>query len=589
MENKAEVFECYMSSLPVEVLTIILQQCECQDILAFASTCKDFRDIVFSNQLLWKNKFKPIVTSYMFESLEKNGDGNWFNELKEFYLLKKRIYKELIAMSPKYYWHCCDITLEDVRNFFDIALSSNVNYFYVIHILQGLVKEVNNYIAKNCAKKPFTMTEIYYAKVVLRHLMHTFLAVKWVKFHMKKELPPEVVVNFFLQWIDSDHMHPDAEVTVKINALVEKVKKILNNLQPRWSSLSVAERIATKVLHEKQVLGAITQVLFHENNMVITVTVNLETLSITEALECNCASFITIAAIYHAVANRCDVACDLVSFPSHLFVEWRDRSDHRHPVVYSVDLGSGEVHPKRRCPFSKTDHVATYKYCPDSLLQYIYSLFNSSMDGVKNWNTQNALHLLNFLGTSHSQTNPYRNFLAYLIGHAHLPAMNIPLDITNLHDEHIELIKSLANLNTPVKPVKKEKFVKKKRVSKVKYAVGMVCCHRKFDYVGVIRAWDQSCDLNYADRMEMELNLQYGIKQPFYFVMAEDQSCRYVAQENIVEITRPVRLVNLEESIAREFTHFDGFAYVANDQKRAEYPDDAHIVDVYRTRCSLKP
>ncbi|RVE43907.1 hypothetical protein evm_011469 [Chilo suppressalis] len=118
-------------------------------------------------------------------------------------------------MSPKYYWHCCDITLEDVRNFFDIALSSNVNYFYVIHILQGLVKEVNNYIAKNCAKKPFTMTEIYYAKVVLRHLMHTFLAVKWVKFHMKKELPPEVVVNFFLQWIDSDHMHPDAEVTVK--------------------------------------------------------------------------------------------------------------------------------------------------------------------------------------------------------------------------------------------------------------------------------------------------------------------------------------------------------------------------------------
>ncbi|RVE41039.1 hypothetical protein evm_014313 [Chilo suppressalis] len=99
-----------------------------------------------------------------------------------------------------------------------------------------------------------------------------------------------------------------------------------------------------------------------------------------------------------------------------------------------------------------------------------------------------------------------------------------------LHDEHIELIKSLANLNTPVKPVKKEKFVKKKRVSKVKYAVGMVCCHRKFDYVGVIRAWDQSCDLNYADRMEMELNLQYGIKQPFYFVMAEDQSCRYVAQ-----------------------------------------------------------
>jgi heat shock protein HspQ len=75
-------------------------------------------------------------------------------------------------------------------------------------------------------------------------------------------------------------------------------------------------------------------------------------------------------------------------------------------------------------------------------------------------------------------------------------------------------------------------FVLKRHASQVKYAVGMVCYHKKFDYVGIIKAWNATCDLKYADRMEMELNLHFGMNQPFYYIMAADQSSRYVAEGN---------------------------------------------------------
>lgn len=58
---------------------------------------------------------------------------------------------------------------------------------------------------------------MYYAKIVLRHLIQTFLAVKWVKSHMKNELLPEIVVNFFVQWIDTTNLHADLDVEKKVS------------------------------------------------------------------------------------------------------------------------------------------------------------------------------------------------------------------------------------------------------------------------------------------------------------------------------------------------------------------------------------
>lgn len=53
-------------------------------------------------------------------------------------------------------------------------------------------------------------------------------------------------------------------------------------------------------------------------------------------------------------------------------------------------------------------------------------------------------------------------------------------------------------------------------------------------------------------------------------------------------MARPTRLYHLEDIIAREFTHFDGFSYIPNDEKKAEYPDDNPICSVFRNYCMLR-
>lgn len=65
--------------------------------------------------------------------------------------------------------------------------------------------------------RPFTLTEMYYSRVALRHLMHSCLAVKWADSRFYKRQPPQMVLNFFVQWIDNDHIYPDEVVEEKVN------------------------------------------------------------------------------------------------------------------------------------------------------------------------------------------------------------------------------------------------------------------------------------------------------------------------------------------------------------------------------------
>lgn len=48
---------------------------------------------------------------------------------------------------------------------------------------------------------------MHYAKCVLSHMLHCYLTVKWIKNQMIQETPPEIVLNFIVQWIDNENFH----------------------------------------------------------------------------------------------------------------------------------------------------------------------------------------------------------------------------------------------------------------------------------------------------------------------------------------------------------------------------------------------
>ncbi|XP_068629401.1 F-box only protein 21-like [Battus philenor] len=565
--------------LPDEVIFIILKHNNFNEIANFGLTCKHYNEVINNNMSFWKNKFKCALPN-IYKVAEKYGSGGgMLNDLKNFMNHKHIVFKELINMSPKHYWKIEEFTLKDVSNFFSIASMSNVTYYYTIYILQELIVKSSELMDQFCSKKPYTLTEMHYAKTVLRYLMHCYLAVKWVKDQMTREIVPEAVVIFFLQWVDAGSLYSTEDIEDILQEMTNMVKALLRETYPNQEN----------EFTPKQIFAAISQVIFQQRRMIVTLVANLETLDIRKVWNNNFGHQTVIYAMFRAVALRCGAKCELLVFSNHLFLEWRCNDNPRSPQVFTININSGELEPIRRCPFAH-NNMAQYKYNADSLLQSLYTSYVKSMGAIKSWTTTNASDLLGFLGGNYIVPSPYDHFYQYLSRHFDLMALNTDLNLKHLTEKELRLIFSLLCLNANTRcffTKHTNKAVKisevKKHHSSVLYAVGMICCHKQNKYVCLVRGWDLTCGTDWLSTIRAD-GLDYGHSQPYYHVVAVDQSERYIAQEHLLAVTNPSRLYHLEELIAKEFTHFDGFSYVLNDEKKLEYPEEGPIVEVFRQR-----
>jgi len=118
----------------------------------------------------------------------------------------------------------------------------------------------------------------------------------------------------------------------------------------------------------------------------------------------------------------------------------------------------------------------------------------------------------------------------------------------------------------------------KRRTPEVKYSIGMIMKHQRYEYLCVITGWDLRCEASPEWMVEMGIDeLQCGSNQPFYNVFADDGSSRYAAQENLVMAAQPGWVDHFE--IGRYFCNFNGTHYVPNEEKAKEYPEDAEVRD----------
>lgn len=140
----------------------------------------------------------------------------------------------------------------------------------------------------------------------------------------------------------------------------------------------------------------------------------------------------------------------------------------------------------------------------------------------------------------------------------------------------------------------------------VRFAVGMVMRHRKLKYTCIIYGWDERCTESlrrieqvtsiiynthpfklYSRLYEQmgEMLLSQGENQPFYRVLADDRTTRYVAQENLDFVWNTEADIKelLHPSIGRYFIHFTGRSYELNEEMRVKYPDDeCALEDIYQ-------
>ncbi|KAI9738327.1 MAG: hypothetical protein M1834_008825 [Cirrosporium novae-zelandiae] len=109
----------------------------------------------------------------------------------------------------------------------------------------------------------------------------------------------------------------------------------------------------------------------------------------------------------------------------------------------------------------------------------------------------------------------------------------------------------------------------------VKWKVGEVFQHRRYGYMAVITGWDVECDANELWIQQMGIDqLEGGRCQSFYHALVEDNTVRYVAEENI-EIIRPeIPTPTLLRLAGKHFKRWDKERRVFVSNIRDEYPDD---------------
>ncbi|KAL8998447.1 MAG: hypothetical protein Q9169_002484 [Polycauliona sp. 2 TL-2023] len=108
----------------------------------------------------------------------------------------------------------------------------------------------------------------------------------------------------------------------------------------------------------------------------------------------------------------------------------------------------------------------------------------------------------------------------------------------------------------------------------VRFKVGQVFRHRRYNYQGIVTGWDIMCAAGESWISQMGVDrLSKGRHQSFYHVLVEDKSVRYVAEENIDDSPADVG-TNLMSLAGRHFKRWDDTSKMFISNIKDEYPDN---------------
>ncbi|KAI5288553.1 hypothetical protein KEM55_009051, partial [Ascosphaera atra] len=144
------------------------------------------------------------------------------------------------------------------------------------------------------------------------------------------------------------------------------------------------------------------------------------------------------------------------------------------------------------------------------------------------------------------------------------------------HYAHIEdfLDKHRRERDAPPKPRRR---VVGDGLDRVRYRVGQVFRHVRYEYIAVITGWDTGCaaEEEWMEAMNVDF-LPHGRNQCFYNVFVEDGSERYVAEENISIITPELSELSdaFVDNVGQWFKRWDPETHFFVSNMLEEYPDD---------------
>ncbi|KAF8445612.1 YccV-like-domain-containing protein [Boletus edulis BED1] len=132
--------------------------------------------------------------------------------------------------------------------------------------------------------------------------------------------------------------------------------------------------------------------------------------------------------------------------------------------------------------------------------------------------------------------------------------------------------------------------LRSKQSTRIQHFVGMIFRHVKYEYIGYIYGWEPSCMAPEGWITSMNIDsLPRGRHQPFYNILTQSGSVRYVAEENIEPTTlKPYAYRQLLENASEAGRYFEGLVQ-ANERARLllspellfAYPEDNAVGEMW--------
>ncbi|XP_033747124.1 F-box only protein 21-like [Pecten maximus] len=307
--------------LPHELIDLILQNeiLNAKDICNISQTCTVIKDVCQSKEL-WRRKMQQrwpgLIQRYSRSQLH-----DWSAEFRKCFVIGQKVRSMVESLSPTYY-SCEEVSEEGFEGFVKLLDECNAGEI----VLNSLMEIIHDQQSHN------NLTKKFYAAKVLRNIQHHYLEKKW-SVHLEDQEPCnqwlETGAILLSQWcrpteniIENnvydllDHM--TAQVITKCP---ENISSSFKDGKPEgeWSSEQERTLLETLngVLFQDYKLRGNTDNYYDEQNSFI-----------HKVLERGLGIPITLAIVYSAVARRLGVTCQLINFPQHLLLKWKE-----HPMA----------------------------------------------------------------------------------------------------------------------------------------------------------------------------------------------------------------------------------------------------------------
>ncbi|XP_072759413.1 F-box only protein 21-like isoform X1 [Anoplolepis gracilipes] len=579
-------------NLPEEVIYIILgyNDISIEDIINFRCVCKNFQHVVkykfIEKKLLqrWPTAKKLYNKNKKNKQKNKGSSNfikigmNWTRQLRNSMPQKiEEYYKRDIAIHnlthyTNLFWLDTDITRS-------LSCGTYVDYIKI----SFYIDEIKNLLPEFSRKTVYDLTEKYYYVQLFNNLRSSMLDMKFKKFI---EQPHKVQLLERSATFMAQELQPQKEVfyssvTAILDGMALEALNILREKHPDHSIFSTSEKNFSywkknniddnhwNKAEGTQIMNTLVEYIFGKLNFRpnrvenIDWNAQLKYKCIDNVLEHKYGQEIIIYIIYHSVARRLGLRCDIViGYPGkNICLFWKPRYDTNSSKDVRCFRINFEKFPDcfiKYC-FTKLEIIEAEKMrdiltamiqCNENL--WILDFFDSPATGYYyNWDVN-----LKDWSTILGRIGPHCNF--YIS------------------------IKKFERLNA--------------RSEDIKFAVGMIVTH---DYqsadcpTGVIIGWHRykhrkfvkisGCDRRHFNCFPAKICSDMK-KQTHYIILTENNEMCYVG-EDALTLTTPKWIENSE--MGRYFNKFEGTHYVPNKALEKCYPHDAAVTAAVTARKTI--